>query len=84
MDDSKNLSDLERIFLPIVKPEKMKEFKETWGEWLVLTNEIEDKRCPGKLKIEFLTFDGEMISLAPKSYFAFCRKKSEIKDGRKG
>jgi len=62
----------------------MNEFKKVWGNWLVLTNEIEDEKKPGKLKVEFLTNNGEMISLAPKSYYAYCRDKDSSKDGRKG
>jgi len=75
---------MEAIFLPIVKAEKMVEFKKVWGNWLVLSNEIEEEKTPGKLKTEFSTRNGEMISLAPKSYFAHCRETNNTKDGRKG
>ena len=68
----------------MVKPDKLDEFKNTWEKWLVLTDAVEDQKCPGKLKIEFFTQDGEMIALAPKSYFAYCRKNNKSKDGRKG
>jgi len=75
---------MESIFLPIVQPEKMEDFKKVWGQWLVLSNEVEEEKCPGKLKVEFLTQNGEMVSLAPKSYYAHCRDTETIKDGRKG
>ena len=75
---------MEKIFLPIVKEEKMTEFKAIWGSWLVLSNEIVDEKTPGKLKPEFLTQNGEMICLAPKSYYAKCYDTQTTKDGRKG
>ena len=56
----------------------------TWDRWLVLTNAVEDQKCPGKLKIEFCTQNGEMIALAPKSYYTYCRTTAATKDGRKG
>ena len=55
-----------------------------WGEWFVLSNDIEDEKCPGKLKKEFLTQNGQMVCLAPKSYYAYCRDTEVSKDGRKG
>lgn len=75
---------MESIFLPIVRPEKMADFKKVWGDWLVLSNQVEDEKCPGKLKVEFLTQNGQMISLAPKSYYAHCQDTDVVKDGRKG
>ena len=44
------------------------------------------QRCDpvAKLKVEFLTFNGRMISLAPKSYFCYCWDTNQTKDGRKG
>ena len=60
------------------------EFKNVWGQWLVLTNTIEDEKFPGKLKTEFSTSNGRMISLAPKSYYAYCHDTLQTKDGRKG
>ena len=75
---------MQKVFWPIVKPEKLDEFKNVWGQWLVLTNEIEDEKFPGKLKTEFSTANGRMISLAPKSYHAYCCSTQETKDGRKG
>ena len=77
-------SQMEQIFLPLVQPNKMEEFKQKWGRWLVLSNEVEDEKCPGRLKVEFMTQNGQMVSLAPKSYFAHCRDSDVIKDGRKG
>ena len=78
------LEEMEKIFLPIVKTGKLEEFKSVWGKWLVLTNKIVDEKCPGKLKKEFLTQNGEMIALAPKSYYAKCYDTDNVKDGRKG
>ena len=75
---------MEHIFLPIVKKEKLAEFKNVWGDWLVLSNAIVDEKTPGKLKTEFSTRNGEMIALAPKSYYAHCRDTEDTKDGRKG
>ena len=72
------------VFLPIVKPELLDEFESVWGDVLVLTDEVEDQKKPGKLKIEFFTRDGEMVSLAPKSYLAFCRETQNTKEGKKG
>ena len=72
------------IFLPIVKSDRKKEFLEKWGEWLCLSDEVEEEKCPGKLKVEFFTKNGQMISLCPKSYRAFCRDSEIIKDGKKG
>lgn len=72
------------IFLPIVKKGKMDEFKRVWGEWLVLSNTVEEQKFPGRLKKEFLTQNGQMICLAPKSYSAYCYDTNTVKDGRKG
>ena len=78
---------MENVFLPIVKKDRLDEFKRVWGNWLVLSNTIEEKKKPGKLKPEWSSTNGQMICLAPKSYFAACRTKTgkaAVKDGRKG
>ena len=75
---------MQSTFLPIVKESKLDKFKLEWHKWLVLSNTIEDEKCPGKLKPEFSTTNGEMIALCPKNYFAYCYDTSETKDGRKG
>ena len=78
---------MENVFLPIVKEDRLEEFQRVWGDWLVLSNTIEEKKRPGKLKPEWSSTNGQMISLAPKSYFALCRTKrgkAATKDGRKG
>lgn len=62
----------------------MEQFKEKWGEWLVLSNEIKEEKIPGKLKEEFQTCSGQMIGLCAKSYIAECLKEDKVKDGRKG
>lgn len=75
---------MKSVFLPIVKPALLDEFKTVWGDVLVLTDAVEDQKKPGKLKIEFFSRDGEMVALAPKSYFAFCRETQNTKEGKKG
>ena len=75
---------MEKVFLPIVKPHLLTEFKTVWGKWLVLSNRVQDEKTPGKLKVEFSTRNGEMVCLAPKSYYAICRDTNVTKDGRKG
>ena len=75
---------LEKIFFPIVQDGNLDKFKSEWENWLVLTNEVEDQKMPGKLKIEFCTQNGEMYALAPKSYYAHCRDTDANKDARKG
>ena len=66
---------MEKMFFPIVKPEKMEEFKKVWGEWFVLTDLLEDEKRPGLLKEEFVSQDGEIVCLCPKLYQIHCRKK---------
>jgi len=75
---------MEKTFLPIVQPEKFQKFQAEWQNWLVLSNEIEEEKFPGKLKPEFTTRNGQIIALCPKNYFAFCYETNEVKDGRKG
>ena len=78
------IEELRNVFWPIVIPEKLDEFKIVWGDWLVLSNTIEDEKTPGKLKTEFSTGNGQMICLAPKSYNIQCLHTNKNKDGRKG
>ena len=75
---------MENIFFPIVKDGQLENFQKVWQDWLVLSDAVEEQKCPGKLKPEFCSFNGEMICLAPKSYFAYCRTRDKSKDGRKG
>lgn len=75
---------MEALFFPLVKEGKMDEFKAKWQNFLVLSNEIEDEKFPGKLKEEFQSIKAEMIALCPKSYFAHCLKTNERKNGQKG
>ena len=75
---------MEKTFFPIVKPEKKESFVKKWREWLVLSDEIEEMKKPGKLKPEFSSIDAEMIALQPKSYMCYDFSKNEQKDGRKG
>ena len=72
------------IFLPIVKKDRKEDFFKKWGDWLCLSNSVEEEKCPGKLKVEFLTQNGEMISLCPKSYRAYDMDSATVKDGKKG
>ena len=63
----------------------MKEdFLRKWRDWLVLSEAIEEKKLPGKLKPEFSSTDAEMIALAPKSYICYDFATESQKDGRKG
>jgi hypothetical protein len=41
---------LEKMFFPIVKPEKMAYFQSEWGNYFVLDDFIEQKRKPALLK----------------------------------
>ena len=75
---------MESVFWPIVKENKLTEFKRVWGDWLVLSNTVEDEKFPGKLKTEFSTSNGRMVCSAPKSYYAYCHTTNETEDGRKG
>ena len=72
------------IFLPIVKKDRLDDFKKEWGNWLCLANTVEAEKRPGTLKVEFLTTFGQMISLCPKSYRAHCITSDESKIGKKG
>ena len=44
------------IFDPIVKPEMRDSWENTWKDWFVTTNQVEDERLPGKLKRMFTLF----------------------------
>ena len=50
--DGKDLlrSKMEKIFLPLIKPEELDYFKSEWGNFFVLEDTIEQKRKPGLLK----------------------------------
>ena len=69
---------IKKMFLPIVKPEKMKSFLSTYKDWFVTTDQIEDIRCPGKLKIEFSMLEGHFVALCSKSYIAECQLEQKI------
>ena len=66
------------MFFPIVKEGKLDEFQENWAEWFVLSNELEDEKCPGKLKEEFQTQNGEIVALCAKNYQVCCYDKCEL------
>ena len=83
-DASSRKEMMEALFYPIVRNGKMDHFKSKVGEFLVLSNKIEDEKIPGKLKEEFQTTKGEMIALCPKTYYAHCLESKSTKDGRKG
>ena len=69
---------IRKMFLPIVKPEKMKSFLSIYKDWFVTNNKIEDVRCPGKMKIEFTMLEGHFIALCSKSYLAECKLEQKI------
>ena len=75
---------MEAIFFPIIQKGKMEEFKTEWKNWLCLSNEIEEEKRPGLLKVEFLSTYGQMLSLCPKSYRAHCHNTDQSKIGKKG
>lgn len=84
MSETDRLSQMSAIFLPIVKKDLIEEFKNEWSRWLCLANTVEEEKRPGTLKVEFLTTNGQMISLAPKSYRAHCMTADISKIGKKG
>ena len=58
-EDGTKEDQLRALFDPIVKPEKRVSWETHWKDWFVTTNEVWDKRKPGKLKGELnktLTF----------------------------
>ena len=71
-DEEPRRSRMEKMFFPIVKEGKIEEFKETWGQWFVLSNELVDEKTPGLLKEEFETQNGEIVALCPKNYQVAC------------
>ena len=75
---------LRSVFFPIVRPNLLQEFKQKWGNILVLTDAVSDQKCPGKLKIEFFSTNAEMFALAPKSYHTICYNTGTVKEGKKG
>ena len=53
---SENMTTEERyraVFDPIVRPDKRNSWEQTWKDWFVTTNTIEDGLTPGKLKCWF-------------------------------
>ena len=83
-ENSSLRASMESLFFPIVRDDKMESFQSNWERWFVLTDEIEDQKRPGKLKVEFLTRNGEMYAVAPKTYYTHCLDANISKDGRKG
>ena len=69
---------MEKMFFPIVKEGKLEEFKQTWSEWFVLSNELVDEKTPGLLKEEFETQNGEIVALCPKNYQVACYDKCKF------
>ena len=45
---------MEGVFLPIVRPDKKTQFLSQWHKWFVLSDSVEEKRFPGKLKSKFI------------------------------
>ena len=72
------LSKMKKIFFPVVQEGKLEDFKKAWGEWFVLSDKLEDEKCPGLLKEEFCTQDGEIVALCPKNYQVYCKAKGKI------
>ena len=44
---------LTAMFDPIVRPEMRESWETQWKQWFVTTDNVEDQRWPGKLKVEF-------------------------------
>lgn len=42
--------EMQSIFLPMVKPDKLSSWKSQWKAWFVLDDSVEELRYPGKLK----------------------------------
>ena len=83
-DSSMDLeSQYRSIFDPIVRPEKRDSWELTWKSWFVTTNQVEDQRFPGKLKLEFSMTKGHFVALAPKTYMA-SEENGDTKFGSKG
>ena len=84
-EDMKTIDKYRAIFDPIVRPEKRDSWEANWESWFVTTDEVEDQRFPGKLKLEFGFSKGQFVALAPKTYMAFdAMNPDEIKCGTKG
>ena len=77
-------SQLRAILDPLVNPNMRESWEENWKSWFVTTQEVEDQRKPGKLKIEFGMQKGEFIALAPKTYICFDETNESAKIGTKG
>ena len=75
---------LKGMFDPIVKPSMKLSWDQQWENWFVTTNEIDDIRKPGKLKMEFDLNEGRFTALSPKSYHAINKKSGKTKSGHKG
>ena len=43
-------AELLSVLLPVVKPELTEEFYPAFEKWFVTKDEVEDEKCPGKLK----------------------------------
>ena len=59
------------FFDPIVRPEMRDSWEANWKSWFVTTEQVEDQRFPGKLKLEFSMNRGHFVALAPKTYMAY-------------
>ena len=49
--------ELNSVFQPIIKPEMKESWNRNWKKWFVTTNEVEDKRFPGKVSLYFKNFN---------------------------
>ena len=45
---------MEATLFPIVQDGKLEEFKKVWTKWFVLEDTVENEKCPGLLKSEFI------------------------------
>ena len=85
IEPNMNLEQYHRaIFDDLVKPSMKQSWEATWRQWFVTTDQVEDERLPGKLKLEFSLSRGHFIGLSPKCYFCYNSDDLKTKLGTKG
>ena len=77
-------SSMRALFDPILRDDKRDSFYRNWRVWFVLDDSIDEKRAPGKLKVEFQITEGEYFALTNKLYFGYDIPSQEMKKATKG
>ena len=77
-------SNMRALFDPILREGMADSFYRDWGVWFVLNDTIDERRAPGKLKVEFQITEGEYIALTNKLYFGYDIPTQETKKASKG